>query len=253
MEEKLTGEQFREKYPERKENAACPYCDAEIKWIKQFPLAQITSFEYMQLPTLIKGPVEDTFPLQITQGRFKKRVTQNPQISEEVIQRLAQSDEFSYQGRVYEKITIVKCGWPYVKEDFFKINPNATEEDFEKTFGKSEFEPGVRIQTDLTADVSRFLKEQEKKLKTLEGSVGKTIPTKDIFNLFSINNNYPTDLREFSFGIREYKLGECILEVESARSEADIHFGAGPGAYMIGFSLEVAKFAYNGLFREKQM
>ena len=77
------------------------------------------------------------------------------------------------------------------------------------------------------------------------------MPTKDIFNLLQVNNKYPTDLREFSFSIREHNLSECVLNVESARDETDIYLGAGPGAYIIGFSLEVAKFTYKGLFREK--
>ncbi len=236
---------------EERKYAMCPCCDAEIKWIKQFPLAQVTSFGYIQLPTLIKGPAEDTFPLQVTQGRFKKRKTQNPKIPEEVIQRLAQSGEFSYKGRIYRKVNLVEGYRTYAKEDFFECNPDASREDFERSVGPWEFSQGVRIYTDVTDDVKRFLSTQERTLKTLEGYVGKTTPTKDIFNLLQVNSNYPTDLREFSFHISEQNLGECVLNVDSAREEADIHFGAGSGAYMIGFQLEIAKFAYNGLFRGK--
>lgn len=215
----------------------CPCCDAEIKWIKQFPLAQITSFDYLQLPTLIRGPVEGTFPLQVTQGRFRKKVTQNPQIPEEVMQRLSQSNEFSYQGRIYKKVNLTKEG-TYLKEDF------------ERSVCPSEFKSGIRIYTDLTNDVKRFLSRQERTLKTLEESVGNITPTRDIFNLLQFNDKYQTDLREFSFNIGEQNLGECVLNVDSARDEVDIHYGCGHGAYMIGFFLEVAKFAYKGLFKE---
>ena len=237
---------------EKTKHVTCPVCDGEIKWIKQFPLAQITSFDYLPLPNLIRGPVEDTLPTQktITNQFFRKKVIQNPQISEEVTQRLAQSDEFSYQGRVYRKVNLTKHG-TYAKEDFFECNPDASREDFERSAGPWEFEQGVRIYTDLTVDVRKFLSQQEKTLKTLEECAGKIMPTKDIFNLLQVNNKYPTDLREFSFSVHEHNLGECVLNIESARDEADIHLGAGPGAYMIGFQLETAKFAYNGLFRVK--
>ena len=228
---------------EEKKYATCPCCDSKIKWIKQFPLAEITHFERLPLPVLIKGPMAEGFPLQVTKTRFfRKKVIQNPNIPEEIIQRLNQSDEFSYKGRIYKKVTGVRG---YAIDDF----PDMNLEEFERTFGKSE--PGVRIYQDLTADVTKFLLGQERTLKTLEESVGKTMPTKDIFSLLSINHQYPTDLRDFYFGIRENNLGECVLEVESAREEADIHMGCGDGAYMIGFSLGVSKFSYKGLFRER--
>jgi len=236
---------------EETKQITCPGCDNEIKGIKQFPLAQITSFNYIPLPDLIKGPVEGILPLQVTQRKFfRKKVIQNPQISEEITQRLNQSNEFSYQGRVYERVTMIK-GLREVKDDFLKQHPDMTDEDFVNFWGKRECEPGVRVYTDLTNDVKGFLSEQQSTLKTLEESVGKTIPTKDFFNLLSINNRCYTDLREFSFSINEHDLGECVLNVDSARFEADIHFGFGPGTYMMGFSLEVARFGYNGLFRER--
>jgi len=226
--------------------ATCPCCDSEIKWIKQFPLAQIISFEHTTLPNLIRGPIEDTFPLQVTQGKFRKKIIQNPQVSKEIMQRLAQSNEFSYQGRVYKMVNLT-IGRTYAKEDFFECNPNASREDFEDSVGSWEFKQGIRVYTDLTNDVNKFLTEQERTLKTLEEMVGKIIPTKDIFNLLQVNNKYPTDLREFSLSIDEPNLGKCVLNVESARDQADIHLGYGPGA----FSLGVAKFVYKGLFRER--
>jgi len=90
---------------EEKKYVTCPYCDSEIKWIKQFPLAQITSFGYIPSPTLIKGPIEDVFPLQVTRKRFRKTVIKNPKIPEEIMQRLAQSDEFSYQELINSRNT----------------------------------------------------------------------------------------------------------------------------------------------------
>lgn len=238
---------------EQEKYVTCPCCDGEIRGIKQFPLTQITSFEYIPLPNLIKGFVEESLSLQLISGRLRKRVIQNPQIPEEVMQRLSQSDEFSYQGRIYRRVNFVaNYHREYTKEDFFECNPNATQEDFERSLGSREFEPGIRIYTDLTEDVKIFLSEKERALKTLKESVGKTLQTKDIFNLFDISDKYhPTNLREFSFNIRERNLGECVLEVDSAREEADIHFGYGPEVYVAGFSLSVAKFTYDGLFRER--
>ncbi len=78
MEEEIMQEEI--KY------VTCPCCDGKIERIHHFPLAQITSFEYTSLPDLIRGPVEDIFPLQVTQGRFfRKKVIQNPKVSEEVM------------------------------------------------------------------------------------------------------------------------------------------------------------------------
>lgn len=228
---------------EEQKYITCPCCDGKIEWIRQFPLAQILSFDYIPLPSLIKGPVENLFPLQATQGRFFwKKVVQNPEIPEEVMKQLSQSNEFPYQGRIYER---VKYAGGFPREEF----PDMPDEVVERTFGKPELR--VRVSPDITDDVRKFLKEQERTLKSLEENVGKTMPTKDIFNLLSINPRYPTSLRDFSFSIREENLGECVVNVDSARSEADIHFDAGPGAYMMGFSLGVAKFAYKGLFRER--
>jgi hypothetical protein len=233
-----------------KKYAICPCCDAEIKWIKQFPLAEITSFKYIQLPVLIRGPVEDVLTMQGTRRGFfgRKKISQNQQIPEEVMQMLANLNEYSYNGKVYERVTLVE-GSREVREDFFKYNPNLTEEDFKRVFGERKTELGVRIYTDLTSDVNRFLAEKSEALKTLEGYVRKTVQTKDIFDLFQINNKQYTDVREFSFYISEENLGECSLYIDSERSGADMHLGLGPDAYMLGFSLEVAKFEYKGLFR----
>jgi len=237
-------------------SVTCPCCDTEIKWIKQFPFAKITSFQRLQLPDLIEGPVEDILPVYLTEKRFFiNSVIQNPQIPEEVVQRLVQSNKFSYQGRIYQRVTLFDNSTQYVKEDFLKANPEMTKTEIEESFKGVKKEPGVRIYKDFTKRVKEFLTYSRAKetLKTLEESVGKTLATRDIFNLHCINQNeYPTFLEAFNLRIQEKNFGECVLGVDSLRSSADIHLGCGPGAYMIGFELDVAKFTYNGLFRENR-
>ncbi len=233
-------------------HVTCPCCDGEIKWIKQFPFAEITGFQRLQLPDLIEGPVEDILPVYLTKKRFFRNSSiQNPQIPEEVMQRLAQSNRFSYQGIIYEKVTKIKRSRE-VMEDWLKSDPDMTRDEIKKIFGRNEWEEGVRIYRDLTREVNQFLAYSKAKetLETLERFVGTTVSTKDIFNLHYINQNeYPTVFGEFNLRIEEKNFGECVLGVDSARSSADIHLGCGPGAYMIGFELDVAKFTYNGLFR----
>ncbi len=243
-----TTEEKTEKY------VTCPCCDSEIKWIRQFPFAQITHFERLPLPDLIEGPVEDILPIQVIQRKSLRYYSKkNPQIPEEVMQRLYQSDRISYQGRIYERVTKIENSRE-VMRDWLKENPDMTMEEVKKLFGKNKWEEGVRIYTELSKDVKRFLSGPAKEtLETLESCVGTTVPTKDIFNLPYINHGkYPTDLREFNFSIRGKDLGECTLVVDSARSEGEIHFGYGPGTYMIGFEVGVAKFTYKGLFKESR-
>ena len=230
---------------ERK-NAICPCCDCEIKWIKQFPLARLTSFQSYSLPNLIKVPLKYALPLYIVQERFfMKTVVKNPHIPQEVIQGLSNSNEFSYQGRVYEKENGAERSRKFLE--------SSVDSSSRRYLNHLNFGSFVKVSEDITDDVKKFLFLHEETIKTLEESVGKIMSTKDIFDSLSINHDYPTDLREFSFGIDEHDFGECRLNVDSARQEADLDLGFLARSYTSGFSLEIAKFAYEGLFRESSM
>ena len=124
MENQTEEEKFRD-------FASCPCCDAVITRFEQFPLIEITQFQRLQLPELIKGLAEKIVPLNLGYWQWFKIVSKrNPTIPNQVHKMLEDSNQVAYQGSIYEKISFM-LGRNMIKEDLVSV---IGQEEFDKKY-----------------------------------------------------------------------------------------------------------------------